>query len=87
MKASLFLVAVLGIAQATPASFFQAAAVATEEKQGEKVICRRETVVGSRVQKRKVCMTRSELTKLENGTRDGMADYLKQGTAGAPRGN
>jgi hypothetical protein len=84
MKIRLVLAAALVATSATPAYSYQAAG-ASEVKDADKVVCRREPVIGSRVQKRTVCMKRSELIKLENGTRDGMSDYLKQSTAGASR--
>ncbi len=68
-----------------------AAALAIEKAQEpseaelNRVICKRDNVIGSRVQKRRVCMTRAEWVKLENGTRDGVDVYLKRATAGAPR--
>lgn len=85
MRIRLVLAAAVLATSATPAFSYQAAG-ASEDKEADKVVCRRESVIGSRVQKRTVCMKRSELTKLENGTRDGMSDYLRQSTAGAPRG-
>lgn len=58
---------------------------AAKAKDGDRVVCQREAVIGSRAATRRVCMKRSELTKLQIGTRDGVADYLKQSTGGAPR--
>jgi hypothetical protein len=86
MKSVWILAVALAAPHATPAYSYQAAG-AGEAKQAEKVVCRRESVIGSKVQKRKVCMTRSELTKLETNTRDGMSEYLRQSTAGALKGN
>jgi hypothetical protein len=51
----------------------------------DQVVCKRESVIGSRVQKRRICLTRAEWAKLEIGTRDGMADYLQKSTSGAGR--
>lgn len=51
----------------------------------DEMVCKRDTVVGSRVQKRRTCMTRREWNRLQDGTRDGMNDFLKKSTSGAPR--
>lgn len=53
----------------------------------EKIICRRENVIGSRVQKRRVCMSERELLRLQQGTRDGVDDYIRKSTAGASPGS
>lgn len=64
-----------------------AAGSGEEKADMDRVICRRDSVVGSRVQKRRTCMTRREWINLHDGTRNGMDQFLKQSTAGAPRGS
>ncbi len=84
-----FLIAALLAVPAVPASAIAAApnaAAPNNAKPQDEVICKRETVVGSRVKQRRVCMTRREQTKLQQGTRDGVDDYLRRATAGAPAG-
>lgn len=55
------------------------------EAELERVICKRESVIGSRVQKKRTCMTRREWIALQNKTRDSMDEFLKRATQGAPR--
>lgn len=61
-----------------------AVAVATEKTEEpsdlDRVICKRDNVIGSRVQKKRTCLTQREWTKLQKGTRDGMEDFLKRAT-------
>jgi hypothetical protein len=51
----------------------------------EQVICQRESMIGSRVAKRRVCMTRREWIRTQNATRDGLNDHLRAATGGAGR--
>lgn len=51
------------------------------------VVCRRDSVVGSRVSKRRVCMTRREFERLANGTRNAVGIYLKEITSRPPPSN
>ena len=69
-----------------PALAFQADPNA-EEAELQRVICKRESVIGSRVQKRRTCMTRREWNNLQNKTRDSMDEFMKRATQGAPRGS
>lgn len=69
---------------ASAASFGQDAAKPSEQALDQQV-CKRDTAIGSRVQKRRICMTRREWVRLENGTREDMGEFLKRSTAGAPR--
>lgn len=55
------------------------------EEELDQVVCRRDTVVGSRVAKRRTCMTRREWIRTQNSVRDGVADYLRSGSGGADR--
>lgn len=61
-------------------------AAPAEAKAEDEVVCRRETVIGSRVQKRRVCMSEKERARLQQGTRDGVDDYLRKSTGGATPG-
>ncbi len=69
----------------TPAPSMAPVPSVKEPSDMESVVCRRYNVVGSRVRKERICMTKREWVKLQNGTRDGMQDYLSKATAGAPR--
>ncbi len=55
----------------------------TAESELNRMICRRDAVVGSRVQRRRTCMTRREWIKLQEGTRDGMNEFLRKATQNA----
>lgn len=52
----------------------------------DQVVCQRESVVGSRVQKRRVCMTRREWVRLQNSAREEVGDFIRR-AAEAPRSN
>lgn len=52
----------------------------------DKVVCRRESIIGSRAKTRRVCMTERERLRLEQGTRDGVDDYIRKSTSGATPG-
>ena len=69
----------------TPALAEAPATSAKEPSDLESVVCRRYSVVGSRARKERVCLTKREWVKLQNGVREGMQDYLSKATAGAPR--
>jgi len=81
--------AATGVA-AIPAGFVAAQSPAAQQAESgdddlDRVVCRRESVVGSRVQKRRVCMTRREMMNRELQTRDRMGIFIRESTAGAPR--
>lgn len=42
------------------------------------VVCRRDVQVGSRVQRRRTCMTRREQIRLQNETRQNVGDYVNR---------
>lgn len=79
--------ALLAVAVVAPASPILAKPPAPEDKSSlDRVVCTREPVIGSRAQTRRICMTRREQIKLQNGTRDGMDAELRRTTSGAPTG-
>lgn len=87
MLASILVAAALAAqTQAEPPAPAPASATAAESKEGSRVICRRDIVTGSRVQKRRTCMTAREWERAGAATRDDVGDYLRKATAGAPRG-
>ncbi len=45
------------------------------------VVCRRDVQVGSRVQRRRTCMTRREQIRLQNETRQSVGDYVNRATS------
>lgn len=48
------------------------------------VVCRREVQVGSRVQRRRTCMTRREQIRMQNETRGNMSNYLDRANSTPP---
>ena len=75
--------AALAVAFTPAPSFAQdGTRAANDDAEMERVICRRESVVGSRVQKRRTCMTRREWIALHAKTRDGVADFMRRNTGG-----
>lgn len=50
----------------------------------EKLVCRRDSVVGSRVQKRRTCKTRLEWAKDNNNLREGWGDFMRRANGAAP---
>lgn len=75
-------------AAASPAVSQPAAAAAAPTRQAqepsdlERVICRRHDVLGSRAQRERICLTKREWTKLDQGTRDAMYDFQRRATQG-----
>jgi hypothetical protein len=52
----------------------------------EQVVCQRESVIGSRVQKRRACMTRREWVRLQNAAREDVGEFIRR-AAEPSRGN
>ncbi len=48
------------------------------------VVCRRDVQVGSRVQRRRICMTRREQIRLQNATREGFNEFTRGATVAPP---
>jgi len=88
MKHAFILVLVAGtfvtIEPALASSQPEGSASASEDDAG-KMVCKREKVIGSRVQKRRICMNRAEWRRLENGTREQVGEFLKRSTGPAPQ--
>jgi hypothetical protein len=74
--------AALAVAFTPAPSFAQDGVRDADDAEMERVICKRESVVGSRVQKRRTCMTRREWIALQVKTRDGVADFMRRNTGG-----
>lgn len=53
----------------------------------DRIICRKDTVTGSRSQARRTCLTAREWERVGAATRSDVDDYLRRNTAGAPRGS
>ena len=65
------------LAAQTPAPV--AASQATEEsKAGDKVICKRSAIVGTRAKKRRMCMTAREWDQTQNNTREAASEYIQR---------
>ena len=79
--------AALAVALTPAPSFAWQGTPDADEADMERVICKRESVIGSRVQKRRTCMTRREWIALQNKTRDSMDEFVKRASQGAPRNN
>ena len=50
----------------------------------DKIICKRESVIGSRAQKKKTCMTRREWIQRANSARDRTEDFIRDTNAATP---
>ncbi len=59
---------------------------AAEEARMNEVVCQRQAVIGSRVARRQVCMTRSEWARAQATARDETGRFIQDSTAGAGRG-
>ena len=71
------------IAAGVPAFAFQA----SPEREGDKVVCKRETVTGSLVKSKRTCMTRDEWRNLQDTTRDQADRFIRDTTnMNPPRG-
>lgn len=79
--------AALAVALTPAPSFAWQGSSDADEAEMQRVICKRESVIGSRVQKKRTCMTRREWLNLQNKTRDSMDEFMKRSTQGAPRNN
>ena len=75
--------AALAVALTPAPSFAFQDAPDREEADMDRVICKRESVIGSRVQKKRTCMTRREWIALQNKTQEGVDEFLKRATQGA----
>lgn len=49
---------------------------AEQAKAGDKVICKRSAIVGTRAKKRRVCMTAREWHQAQNNVRDAANEYI-----------
>ncbi|MFN3944096.1 MAG: hypothetical protein ACK4K7_04110 [Allosphingosinicella sp.] len=58
---------------------------AVTESRGDQIVCRRNPETASRVNHTRICLSRNEWIKLENGTRDGMLEFLRRATQGVGR--
>lgn len=52
----------------------------------DNVVCKRESLIGSWLQKRRICITRREWQNLQDKTRDGVSQFQKEATQGVDRG-
>ena len=75
--------AALAVALTPAPSFANETPRNAEDADMDRVICKRESVVGSRVQKRRTCMTRREWIALGTKTRDGLDEFMRRATQGA----
>lgn len=63
----------------------RAADQTAEAANEDEVVCRRESVIGSRVQSRRICKTRAEWVRQELQSRDSVNDLIQRTTSGADR--
>lgn len=82
---SFFLTVLLLATNPTEAPAADAAPSTKDQAASEKIICRRTGVTGSRVQKKRTCMSAREWQRATDVTQDALNDYLRKATAGAPR--
>lgn len=59
------------------------AAETTKADDPNRVICRRERVIGSRVASRKICMTARDRNRASDVTQQEMGELIKRNTGGA----
>jgi Flp pilus assembly protein CpaB len=76
-------------APAIAASSNEATSSGQDEAQGDEdymneVVCRRDVQIGSRVQRRRTCMTRREQIRLQNETRSNMNEFLNRANSNPP---
>ena len=50
----------------------------------DRIICKRESVIGSRAQKKKTCMTRREWIQRANSARDRTDEFIRDVNAASP---
>lgn len=90
---SLFAFAILTCATGTVAYAADAPAVtkvaaaaddeASEAADENKMICRKSIATGSRLARKKTCMTQRDWNRLQDGAREGVDGFTRGGTAGA----
>jgi hypothetical protein len=83
MKFKVLLAAALALAVAAPALADQAKDAAGPEAPKEKKICRTETVTGSLISKRRICMTKAEWDELAQRSKSGIDKYTSR-SSGIP---
>lgn len=77
------ILAVTGFAEPGAATSPQAVVQNDESAELDRVVCHQESVIGSRVRKRRVCMTKREWAKLQNGTRQHLDQFIRASTGAA----
>lgn len=76
----------LGAQSAPPANTQTQAAPTAKENPLDKVVCRTEETVGSRLKKHKVCATVREWQDMQQENRDAVELYQQRGQAVVPSG-
>jgi len=71
--------AALLAAQSSPAA---AEAKSAEQQSSDKPICKSDRATGSRVTKRRTCMTAREWQRVQDVTRDDINEYVRKNTSG-----
>jgi hypothetical protein len=80
MKFKILLAATLAIALSTPAMAGDKDESSEQQAPKEKKICRTETVTGSLVSKRRVCLTKAEWDQLSQQARDSVNRFTSRST-------
>ncbi len=83
MKCKVLLAATLAFAVAVPALAGDAKEATGQEAPKEKKICRTETVTGSLISKRRICMTKAEWDQLAQRSKNGIDKYTSR-SSGIP---